>query len=112
MLAPTEVSLLALETPRLLLDLDRLEKNCAVMRDRCGALGIALRPHLKTAKSVDVARIDTIASKVGGHFGKRPYFDVEARLNDRSSRTLARYFVNRGDADVFAAKLWTALARK
>src|SRR5262249_4108159 len=59
MLAPAEVSLLTLETPRLLLELDRLEHNCAVMRERCGALGVALRPHLKTAKSVDVARIAT-----------------------------------------------------
>lgn len=52
-------SLLALETPRLVLDLDRLERNCAAMRERCTALGVALRPHLKTAKSVDVARIAT-----------------------------------------------------
>src|SRR6185436_14650222 len=46
-------SLLALETPRLILDLDRLERNCAAMRARCAALGVALRAHLKTAKSVD-----------------------------------------------------------
>src|SRR5690348_9663421 len=59
MLAPAGASLLTLETPRLILDLDRLEKNCAAMRARCDALGVALRPHLKTAKSVDVARIAT-----------------------------------------------------
>ena len=59
MLAPAGPSLLTLETPRLILDLDRLEKNCAAMRERCDALGVALRPHLKTAKSVDVARIAT-----------------------------------------------------
>jgi len=84
MLAPTEVSLLALETPRLLLDLDRLEKNCAVMRDRCGALGIALRPHLKTAKSVDVARIAldgvggiTVSTlKEAEHFAAAGYRDI------------------------------------
>ena len=46
-----------LETPRLLLDADRLARNCAAMRERCGALGVMLRPHLKTAKSVDVARV-------------------------------------------------------
>jgi D-serine deaminase-like pyridoxal phosphate-dependent protein len=56
-------SLLALETPRLLLDLDRLERNCAAMRTRCHVLGVALRPHLKTAKSLDVARI---AAEPGG----------------------------------------------
>jgi hypothetical protein len=46
-----------LETPRLLLDADRLARNCLAMRERCGALGVALRPHLKTAKSVEVARV-------------------------------------------------------
>lgn len=63
------------------------------------------------AKSIDAAAVESIASKAGGHFGNRPYFDVEARLSDRSSRTLARYFVSRDDADAVAAKLWEALGR-
>ncbi|NIJ39418.1 D-serine deaminase-like pyridoxal phosphate-dependent protein [Sphingopyxis panaciterrae] len=46
-----------LYTPALILDADRLERNAARMRARCDDLGVALRPHLKTAKSVDVARI-------------------------------------------------------
>lgn len=46
-----------LTTPRLLLDTDRLERNAARMRARCEDLGVTLRPHLKTAKSVDVARV-------------------------------------------------------
>jgi D-serine deaminase-like pyridoxal phosphate-dependent protein len=46
-----------LMTPRLLLDADRLERNAARMRARCDALGVTLRPHLKTAKSIDVARV-------------------------------------------------------
>lgn len=45
-----------LNTPHLLLDADRLERNAARMRIRCDALGVTLRPHLKTAKSIDVAR--------------------------------------------------------
>jgi D-serine deaminase-like pyridoxal phosphate-dependent protein len=45
-----------LETPRLLLDAERFERNCARMRARCEALGVTLRPHLKTAKSAEVAR--------------------------------------------------------
>ena len=76
-------SLLALETPRLLLDLDRLEKNCATMRARCATLGVALRAHLKTAKSVDVARIATNASgitvstlKEAEHFARAGYRDI------------------------------------
>ncbi len=54
-----------LETPRLLLDADRLERNCAHMRERCRALGVALRPHLKTAKSLDVARVATAGAPLG-----------------------------------------------
>ena len=54
-----------LETPRLLLDMDRLERNCAHMRERCRALGVALRPHLKTTKSLDVARIATGDAPLG-----------------------------------------------
>ncbi len=46
-----------LNTPRLILDADRLERNAARMRARCDTLGVTLRPHLKTAKSTDVARI-------------------------------------------------------
>jgi D-serine deaminase-like pyridoxal phosphate-dependent protein len=51
--------ILALETPRLLLDRDRLQANCARMLARTTALGVRLRPHLKTAKSLDVARLAT-----------------------------------------------------
>ncbi len=46
-----------LETPRLLLDRDRLERNAARMRERCANLGVALRPHVKTAKSREVALV-------------------------------------------------------
>jgi D-serine deaminase-like pyridoxal phosphate-dependent protein len=46
----------ALPTPSLLLDLTRLERNAARMREHAKALGISLRPHLKTAKSVEAAR--------------------------------------------------------
>lgn len=46
-----------LNTPRLVLDADRVERNAARMRVRCGELGVTLRPHVKTAKSTDVARI-------------------------------------------------------
>jgi len=45
-----------LSTPALVLDRQRLAKNCAAMRDRMIAQGVALRPHLKTAKSLEVAR--------------------------------------------------------
>lgn len=44
------------ETPRLILDAARLDRNAGRMRVRCADLGVTLRPHLKTAKSADVAR--------------------------------------------------------
>jgi D-serine deaminase-like pyridoxal phosphate-dependent protein len=46
-----------IETPCLLLDTDRVTANVAAMRSRLDGLGVVLRPHLKTAKSRDVARI-------------------------------------------------------
>jgi D-serine deaminase-like pyridoxal phosphate-dependent protein len=46
-----------LPTPALVLDLDRLERNCRRMQERAADLGVRLRPHLKTAKSADVARV-------------------------------------------------------
>lgn len=45
-----------LETPALLLDEAALEKNLARMRQKMAQLGVALRPHVKTAKSIEVVR--------------------------------------------------------
>ncbi|CAM3550547.1 DSD1 family PLP-dependent enzyme [Bordetella sputigena] len=44
------------ETPSLVLDERRMTANIRRMRDRAQALGVQLRPHLKTPKSIDVAR--------------------------------------------------------
>jgi D-serine deaminase-like pyridoxal phosphate-dependent protein len=54
-MAKTDSSIDALPTPSLLLDLSRLKRNAVRMRERAMALGISLRPHLKTAKSVEAA---------------------------------------------------------
>jgi D-serine deaminase-like pyridoxal phosphate-dependent protein len=51
-----EQTLSTLSTPALILDADRMDRNIARLRDRLDGLGVNLRPHLKTAKSVDVAR--------------------------------------------------------
>ena len=48
-----------LETPALVLDLAVLERNCAAMAERAKHHGVRLRPHLKTAKSAEVAAIAT-----------------------------------------------------
>ena len=54
--APPDPTLYALQTPCLLLDEARLRANVEWMRAHIAHLGVAFRPHLKTAKSVDVAR--------------------------------------------------------
>ena len=54
-----------LETPCLLLDRDRLERNLPSMREHCQRKGVRLRPHLKTAKSLDVAALATGNTAMG-----------------------------------------------
>jgi D-serine deaminase-like pyridoxal phosphate-dependent protein len=56
--------LAALPTPAIILDKQRLQANCARMVRRASDAGVMLRPHLKTAKSADVARVATV-----GQFG-------------------------------------------
>ena len=46
----------ALATPALLLDRDRLDRNLGRLSSRMAARGVVLRPHMKTAKSIEVAR--------------------------------------------------------
>jgi D-serine deaminase-like pyridoxal phosphate-dependent protein len=46
----------ALVTPSLLLDRGRLDRNIRRLAERAGELGVVLRPHMKTAKNIDVAR--------------------------------------------------------
>ncbi len=53
-----------LATPWAAVDLDILEANARFMAERCSALGVRLRPHVKTHKCVEAARI-----QVRGHFG-------------------------------------------
>src|ERR1041384_5101408 len=45
-----------IETPALLLHLDVVERNLAHMADRARQLGVALRPHAKTHKCVELGR--------------------------------------------------------
>ena len=52
-------------TPALVLDRARLERNLAAMTARMAGHGVALRPHMKTAKSAEVAR-RAVAGSVGG----------------------------------------------
>ena len=45
-----------LDTPAALIDEHKLSANIARMQSRMNALGVAFRPHVKTAKCVEVAR--------------------------------------------------------
>ncbi|MDA1090541.1 MAG: alanine racemase [Proteobacteria bacterium] len=54
-----------LTTPALILDKSRLARNTAAMTEHVRGLGVDLRPHLKTAKSADVAAL-ALAGNFGG----------------------------------------------
>lgn len=54
-----------LATPALVLDLDGLEENIARMAGFCEAHDIALRPHAKSHKSVEICRRQIAAGAVG-----------------------------------------------
>lgn len=55
----------ALNTPVLVLDVAALDRNIAAMATLAKAHGLALRPHAKTHKSVDIARRQIAAGAVG-----------------------------------------------
>lgn len=57
MTIPVPRSIWDLDTPSLLIDLDRLEANLKRMADRCHEAGVRLRPHTKTHKTPQIARM-------------------------------------------------------
>ncbi len=54
-----------LPTPSLVLDLDVLERNVERMARRMTALGVELRPHFKTSKSLYVAQVQRRHGAIG-----------------------------------------------
>ena len=56
---PFDVPFEELQTPAALVDLDRLESNASRMAEKAMRLGVRLRPHVKTHKCVEIARIQT-----------------------------------------------------
>lgn len=77
-----------LATPALLVERSRLAANLAAMQQRCADAGVALRPHVKTHKSVAIARQQV----EGGAVGLTAAKPSEAAV-----------FVTAGLADVFVA---------
>ena len=54
-----------LDTPALVLDLDLMERNIATMAAHARAVGVQLRPHAKTHKSVRIAELQVAAGALG-----------------------------------------------
>ncbi len=54
-----------LETPALLLDLDKLESNMQFIVEKAKAYGVTYRPHIKTHKSIDIAKRQIEAGAIG-----------------------------------------------
>jgi D-serine deaminase-like pyridoxal phosphate-dependent protein len=59
------MSLDDLDTPCLLVDLDRLERNVAGWQATATEAGKRLRPHMKTHKTVEIARMQRAAGAAG-----------------------------------------------
>jgi len=77
-----------LPTPALILDRFKLRANADRMRERVRSLGVTLRPHVKTSKSIDVLRLLS-----GGA-------DVPITV---STLAEARYFFEQGIRDILYA---------
>jgi D-serine deaminase-like pyridoxal phosphate-dependent protein len=77
-----------LQTPALILELPRLERNAARVLEKVGQLGVKLRPHVKTSKSIDVLSIMS-----GGE-------SVPITI---STLAEARYFFTHGVTDILYA---------
>jgi D-serine deaminase-like pyridoxal phosphate-dependent protein len=59
------VQIAALDTPVLTADLDAVERNIAGMQAYCDEHGLALRPHIKTHKLPELARLQLDAGACG-----------------------------------------------
>ncbi|MBA3947561.1 MAG: alanine racemase [Herpetosiphonaceae bacterium] len=55
----------ALDTPSLVIDLDRMEANIRRWQATMDVAGVALRPHVKTHKSPEIAQMQLAAGAVG-----------------------------------------------
>lgn len=54
-----------IDTPALLVNTEVLERNIRRMQELVGGAGLALRPHAKTHKSVEIAKMQIAAGAVG-----------------------------------------------
>jgi D-serine deaminase-like pyridoxal phosphate-dependent protein len=82
------MDLLSIPTPALVLDRQKLRSNLSRMQQHAAKLGVRLRPHLKTAKSAEVARLAT-----AGTFGGIAVSTIAE----------AEYFLSAGFSDILYA---------
>ena len=59
------MTITSLSTPAALIDSDRMQRNIDTMQQRMNALGVALRPHVKTSKCVQVVKRQIAAGACG-----------------------------------------------
>jgi len=59
------VNAIDLDTPALYVDLDAMERNIARMQEQCRGWGVGLRPHVKTHKIPEIARMQLDAGAIG-----------------------------------------------
>jgi D-serine deaminase-like pyridoxal phosphate-dependent protein len=78
-------TLAELETPCLILDADRMDRNIVRLRERLDGFNVSLRPHLKTSKSVEVAR-RVMNSPAELHYGFLVEIDAIAILAGSEQR--------------------------
>lgn len=54
-----------LDTPAALIDMQRMTFNLQRMQQRTRLLGVNFRPHVKTSKSIDIAKLQLAAGAKG-----------------------------------------------
>src|SRR5690242_11893641 len=59
------INALDLDTPALYVDLDAMERNIRQMQQQCRGWGVELRPHVKTHKIPEIARMQLDAGAIG-----------------------------------------------
>ena len=75
-----------IETPALVLDVAKMERNVARLTARLESLGVGFRPHVKTSTSIELARLRFPEGRV--------------RLTVSTTKD-AGYFAHPGLSDVF-----------
>ena len=94
--------LASLSTPSLLLERDVLVGNLDRMAARAAALGVTLRPHLKTSKSADVAAlVQAVNDRIEAWVRARPeqWFWVHRRWRDNPLPSPAAPDASQSDSD-------------